>query len=424
MFLELWIKDFESHLETRITFVEGFNALVGLSNSGKTSVIRVLDLICNNNFDKNSIRLDAINVEAKLITDKGSVYVKRGKVNEWIVELNQEDGSIKTFNYEKVGKAVPERVFEVTDVKQVEMGDYSDNPNFMMQLDKHFMLAEINGKKCTSNATARMIDKIVGLGGMEELITDISSDISKKKRILKDNQRRISTLKTEKHDEFVLQKREVDITFCKKKIKSYQESQEILTQLQEIYSDFLKRQTIFNNLVFELNKMPDYNLLSIQIQELICKSTKLQNLKELQKRHNETQATIETQTQYLEKYKDIDMIANKAKDIKIIIDSHVHLNSLLEKGKNTNLILTTLKARINKFTDLDKLEEKYNDVSKLCKNILGIKDKYHKIKELELEITKSNDSLKGLNENVEQLELEKSNFKKEHPICPLCGSDF
>ncbi len=45
-------------------------------------------------------------------------------------------------------------------------GDFKEMPNFMFQLDKHYMLSEIDGKKATANMIARMMDNAIGLGGM------------------------------------------------------------------------------------------------------------------------------------------------------------------------------------------------------------------------------------------------------------------
>jgi hypothetical protein len=53
----------------------------------------------------------------------------------------------------------------------LDLGDTKDVPNVMYQLEKHYMLSEISGKSCTSNLIARIFDKVIGLGGMEELIS-------------------------------------------------------------------------------------------------------------------------------------------------------------------------------------------------------------------------------------------------------------
>ena len=50
------------------------------------------------------------------------------------------------------------------------------------------MLSEIGDKKATSNMIARMMDNAIGLGGMEDLIKDISTDLLKDKKWLTEKQ--------------------------------------------------------------------------------------------------------------------------------------------------------------------------------------------------------------------------------------------
>ena len=46
--LKVEIKDFQSHKNTNIEFSEGFNCIIGRSDSGKSAILRALRLvICN-----------------------------------------------------------------------------------------------------------------------------------------------------------------------------------------------------------------------------------------------------------------------------------------------------------------------------------------------------------------------------------------
>lgn len=222
--LEIW--NFESHEHTVVHFGTNFNLIVGPSNSGKSSIIRAASVVTANKWSKEQVRNGYEYCRIKLTTDRGWVECERGeKVNRWRVF----DGN-DIQEYKNVGTGVPDTVPQVLGMCEQDRGEVKEMPNFMFQLDKHYMLAEIDGKKATSNLVARMMDNAIGLGGMEDLIKVLSTDLTRDKKWLTEKQSEIVELKTQIIDNVIFDN-------YKKSVEGlttlYTQMQDMETDLQE-----------------------------------------------------------------------------------------------------------------------------------------------------------------------------------------------
>lgn len=173
MIRKLSIRNFESHEDSEIEFTPGLNLIIGQSNQGKSSIVRALALVAANRFDKDCVRTGCDFCTVRAETDRGWVECRRGEsVNEWVVAI----GGNPPQAYRNIGTGMPPGALEALGIGERPRGDMREIPNIMFQLEKHYMLAEIDGKKATANVVARMMDDAIGLGGMEELIKDIATD--------------------------------------------------------------------------------------------------------------------------------------------------------------------------------------------------------------------------------------------------------
>lgn len=188
------IQNFEAHEDTTVHFTGGMNSIVGLSNSGKSSILRAIKMVVNNDWDKEMVRTGYEFCRVKVETERGWVEAERGeKVNRW--RCKEGDNEVQLF--QKVGTSVPELATKILGMGKRERGNgISELPNFQTQLEKHYMLAEIGEKKATSNMIAVMMDNAIGLGGMEDLIKDFSADLLKDRKWLNEKQQEIVDLKS------------------------------------------------------------------------------------------------------------------------------------------------------------------------------------------------------------------------------------
>ena len=191
------IKGLESHKDSYYEFSPNVNLFVGISNAGKSSVIRAICICAFNRWEEEMLNGKVAEIE--LGSDKGIVNVRKGKnINEWVVT---EFATGQKYEYDKIGKTIPEVVTKVLGMPELQWSDITETPNVMFQLDKHYLISEIDGKRCTSNMFARVVDNVLGLGGTEELIKDISTDGASNKRKYNSNVERIEQLRKKLHEE-------------------------------------------------------------------------------------------------------------------------------------------------------------------------------------------------------------------------------
>lgn len=374
MLRKLRIINFESHEDTIIEFSDGFNAIIGDSDGGKSSIIRALSAVCYNRWSADMMRVGAHECVIELTTDKGIVTLIKNlkeKVNAYECILFSNNEKIR---FETIGTSVPDIVFEITGMRELDLGDTKDTPNVMYQLEKHYMLAEINGKSCTSNLIARVFDRVIGLGGMEELISEISSNmINNKKQITKNNEA-IDNLRNKMHSNLEIENKDAKLQKAKLLLDE-------INELKKIY----ERVCFYD---IEINKLrgrwKNLDNKSISIDTDLAKNI------------------LEKLNSLVISYKQIANLFLKYES-KINIQNNIdkHIKSLKYIDQNQ---IDKLKSMCNVLYKMDKLISKFND---------------------------KNDSLLKINKCIERYSSEYESFnselikiKQESKICPLCGKPF
>jgi hypothetical protein len=204
MLKSIEIIDFESHEHTVIKDLpETLAMIVGVSNSGKSSIVRALKLASFNQFDPASIRIGKNKCTVIVTTERGTVKVTRGpKINTWEITPNGQP----TQYLEKVGKAVVPEAAAIIGLNIIKLGDVEIPVNIMNQLESHFMLASMGGQDATGSLRAQVVDEISGLSGIEGVIKDVSLDIHRFGREVKITEDSMETIRARLHDEKELER--------------------------------------------------------------------------------------------------------------------------------------------------------------------------------------------------------------------------
>lgn len=220
------IRNFESHEDTETEFADGLNLVVGQSNQGKSAIVRAIAMVVANRFDKESVRNGCDFCSVTIETDKGEVTAERGEsVNRWTVRKNGEEEK----HYRNIGTATPPGALEVLGMGERSRGDVKELPNVLFQLEKHYMLSEVDGRKVTSSQLARMMDEAIGIGGMEELVNDMATGLGRMKKELADSCNRISELKADILDEAVFARMENAVGKTSEKLSSLLEAESLVS---------------------------------------------------------------------------------------------------------------------------------------------------------------------------------------------------
>jgi len=378
MLKSIRIINFESHKDSTFQFDEKFNAIIGESDSGKTSSIRALTVAAFNRWTPDMARINTNDTQIILTCTKGIIHVfKNNKRNAFKVTELLENGDTKIHKFESVGTSCPDIVQKITGLGTLDMSGITDLPNFIFQLDSHYMLSSIDGKNCSSNMVARIIDNVIGLGGMEDLINLVSADGATAKRKLTSNTNRITELKNELHDEY-------DIEDKKRLLIKAKQLNEKINNAKQLLEDNKKW-------LIDWTKIVD----KLKVIEIALKDNDdVEKIVELNKTTND-----------------------KLKTFNAVIEIDVKTNSI--NNKLNNCI-----AQLEKLPNVLLIKAIISDVQVLSDKANSLKtynDNYS-LKEIKLKRVGS-EIVTGGN-IIDELNIELTEIKIKHPQCPICGKDW
>lgn len=185
MVCDVALRNFQSHENTHIDFDDGFTAIVGSSNSGKSSIFRAIRLVVNNSASAASmVRSGESSLDVTLVNDFAeAVKITRGKsLSEYLVVDANKPGEDQ--EYKKCGVKTPEIVSQALKLSDL---------NFASQFDVPFMVAE------SPTEVAARISELTGSETLRAAVreanrlrTQITSDLKDRRLRLSDT---IDTLK-------------------------------------------------------------------------------------------------------------------------------------------------------------------------------------------------------------------------------------
>lgn len=422
MLKKLYIENFQSHSNTTIQFSNGLNIFQGQSNGGKSSIIRAISAVCYNKWSNESIRIGCEQTTIILQTDLGVVKLVKNptkKINAYYCKKNNED---KQQYFQSIGTTVPQIVYEITGMRQLVVGDsISDIPNIMYQLQKHYMLAQVSGKNCTSNVIARIFDKVIGLGGMQQLINQISSNMLTNKKNITKNMAKSDQLKFNLVDQDVIRIKQEKLNNIKILKNDLNELHQKLNLCNQILDNYNIQKNRLNN-VNEKYINIDTKKASNYIHKLLKNGQSYKNLIQFITINNKLNRDVNIIESNLNNVPNVDKeeidflkkICNKLfiaqKILKKIDQKKSDLkisNQIIDKNKRIDECISeieVLKNSCNKFFKLNKYLEK-----NIQKTIL-LQKTIQNLKEYEVLISTTTKKL--------------INIKKQCQICPLCGNKF
>ena len=182
------IKNFQSHKETKVDFVDGVNVLTGASDQGKSAVLRALLWVINNrplgtdDIVSHWIRDTKNKIDGEMsvtvCTDSGAVKRKRtAEANEYILLTGDTGEKQKTFA--AVNKDVPEDI-----VKFFRLSDVS----IQSQHDAPFLLS------ASPSDVAKYLNRIVRLDVIDLVLSNAESARRETNKKIKETESEIKSL--------------------------------------------------------------------------------------------------------------------------------------------------------------------------------------------------------------------------------------
>lgn len=402
------IQSFEAHDDTTIEFGEGMNSIVGLSNSGKSAIIRALMVVVDNEWSKDMVRTGSEFCRVRVETERGWVEAERGeKVNRWRCQEN--GGEIQC--YQKVGTSVPELATKILGMGRRERGGgVAELPNFQTQLEKHYMLSEIGDKKATSNMIAVMMDNAIGLGGMEDLIKDFSSDLVKDKKWLTEKQSEIVDLKSEIEDELIFsayEKKIMRIGDLKDSIEKMDEGIDEADKHMQKYNDADARHS---RLAAKLSSIPD----SGEMESLADGITKIDGAIKLME-------SAQSKKQWLDSKQDALTVDVPA--METLVERHKTLNETIAKCQKVVQCQEKLDASEQVMSiDHGSMETLVAEIDKMGKDIKEAEKMLSNAREVWKSHSNAVKNEKSLSADLARAEVDFEKLKDELGVCPLCGN--
>ena len=167
MIKSVGIQNFLSHEETFVEFHKGFNVIAGVSDSGKSTVLRAIDWVSRNQLSGDALKSwsakkkDSVMVEMVLenpVTGAEEVVTKErmGSTSSYTVSGYPEPFSV-------VGRHVPKEAQDIINFSEL---------NFKSQHDPYLLPPQM-----TAGSLAKMINELVGLSDIDVSLKNLNSKI-------------------------------------------------------------------------------------------------------------------------------------------------------------------------------------------------------------------------------------------------------
>jgi len=264
------IKNFQSIKDLSIP-IQGFTAIVGKSNRGKSAILRALRTVLLNEWNSGFVKTGTKETQIEFTVEEKSDYYKSVVPDTEIDKIkvvkpsNEFTLSLSTgeeLKYPKVGKNVPEKMEELNLSSITTEREDVFNLNFQTQLEPLFLITG------TEVEITSFINKVFDISRFEKALREMKTDDIRIGKALEDNENRSKLLQADV--EQITKK----IDTCKDNIANldlrYSSAISVSSSVEEITEDIQKAHEI----------QEKQNLLSSQQILILAKNKLLSLLKE------------------------------------------------------------------------------------------------------------------------------------------------
>lgn len=383
MIKSITLENFQSHKDTTFHFTDGVNAIVGITDAGKTACIRALRWVLTNrpggeafiNHDAIVDGKQKLAVNVTIITDKHTV--KRTK------SATENSYTLDNTVFKAIGSDVPEEVLEALNTNDLTV---------QFQMDAPFLLTE------TSGEVARRLNRVVKLEDIDATMKQLESHRRKVKRDKDTASYEINDLEEK------LQK--LDYTDIKGTL-------DLAEMLVEAHGGFEQSLLSLSTIIDELyavedilaseNRVKKYAKLVLKGEVLIPVIT-------------ESTKAEEVLTTLIEQYSEVeDYISSKAFLSSINVSN---IQGILDSYKELNTTCITIDSLLGQYANIKDNPVASIDISKYDKAVQTYRDNGFQIEDLDTLLDDLVILQKDYNKRtvtIEKLTEELGN------TCPLCG---
>ena len=190
------LENFQSHKHTEIDFDDGLNIIIGESNNGKSSILRaIMWVIDNQPLGADFIMTGEKECEVTICYDDGTKIIRGRTLKDtgyYIIHYYDENGTLRRCEYHGFANAVPVEIANVHQMPKVSITkDIDTHLNVLSQLDGPFLLTE------SPLVKASAIGRITGTHIVDSAIKDSNKSIQNNRKLIKNYEQELQEKENE-----------------------------------------------------------------------------------------------------------------------------------------------------------------------------------------------------------------------------------
>ncbi len=342
MIKSIRIQNFQSHKDSILDFEPGVNIIIGRSDSGKSAILRAINLLTTNRPSGDSYRSNWGGV-TKIEMDTDDAYVARIRSdtnNEYILGDS---------HFKAIKTDVPQEILDALNMSEI---------NVQRQLDSPFLLSE------TSGEVAKHFNKIARLDKIDTATLNVNSAIREIERSIKYKESDLKTKEESLKEYDYLDKFEAEVEALEQLEEDRKQAGNKLSKINTLINEY---QDISNE-ISECNEILKYENQVNHIIELI---DSYNYEEEKYRKLVKIVASIQTVENRLEEYNKLLRLENEVVEIINMIDKRNALNDenvdLMVDIRDILAVEESIGFNQKKLTILqNKFEKEFPNVCPLC----------------------------------------------------------
>jgi len=397
MLKSIEIKNFRRHKKTILEFSNGFNAIVGISNSGKSSIIHSLYWAIRNRpqgFDFRSWTARSGELTSiQMVFPEGWVSRERSKT------INHYEWSGHNEPYKALKGQIPEEIKSFINLNDL---------NFQSQHDTYYLLQDSPGE------VARKLNDIVGISIIDKTIKAINSIVSTAKQKSEEELEKVKKKEEELKQFDNLESIQLLIEDIEKDDLYLLEIDDKIVNTNEIIESINTIQADINNVNNKLRFRRRVDALLADSRIISELNYDIEDTKNLLNEISLINEEIEECNDFLKYKKDIEECIEISKDIEveskkiesvdILINNLLDINSSIEECTDYLSVSPTVIELTNESLSLLELEKQFKSVKTVINSLNDLQKKI---------------SLETVDFNIHKVKYDDILFKGGQ--CPTCG---
>lgn len=420
------IENFQSHEKTHVDFSDGLNIIIGESNNGKTSILRAMDWVVDN----QPLGTDFIMTGKKYckvrITYDNDTFIERYRTLKdtgyYHVGYIDSNGQETYIEYKGFTNNVPVEVMNAHQMPKISVTkNIETHLNKISQLERPFLITE------NTNEKAAAIGRITGTNVVDVAIKNVTSDIASEKKML--------NISIKDREELEAKKALIDIKKLTALKTFYEYAWDNITAIEKLNSSITGMKQTYEDCNYYIN----YHTNGIaQCETIIAGKAQVNETEELINKINSMFSLLNKYKQCTESISDsqdkIKLYTDtvKKKDTIDSCDSIIakiqSLIILLRKQDVVRLSMNNLKCAINVFNTTISDAKQYTDKEAEIDILVKLMALYVRNQVAQRHIQENSDDssciltmIGNLNSELEEYQNAMKEYVLSNKICPCCG---